>query len=263
MATTIFAPPPGSLSAVPIRRMSLDDIRIALRLGWADYCAKRGEIVFLGLIYPVVGLIACLATFERDLWPLLFPLAAGISLMGPPLASGFYELARRRESGDDPRWVHAFDLFQSPRLWPIATLAAFVAALFAAWMGCAWAIYSLTLGAMAPTSGAEFLQRLFNTDAGWAMMIVGDGVGLLFAIAVLAVSAISFPMLVDGRVGALTAAETSLRAVIANPVVFAAWGLTVAGLLVLGSIPLFVGLAVVLPTLGYATWHLYRRAVEA
>ena len=263
MATTTYPiAQPGAAPAIAIRKMSLDDIRIALRAGWADYRDKRGEIVFLGLIYPAVGLLAAFATFKQDLLPLFFPLVAGLSLMGPALASGFYELARRRESHDDPRWVHAFDLFSSRRFWPILTLTALVAVLFAAWMVCAWAIYSVTLGAEPTASAAVFLQRLFTTPAGWEMMIAGDLVGLFFAIAVLAVSAISFPMLVDGKVGALTAAETSFRAAIANPKVFAAWGLVVVALLVLGSIPLFVGLAFVLPTLGYATWHLYRRAVE-
>ena len=263
MATTTYAMArPDAAPAIPIRRMSLDDIRIALRDGWADYRDKRGEIVFLGLIYPVVGLVAAFASLEQNLLPLLFPLAAGLSLMGPALASGFYELARRREARDDPRWVHAFDLFTDRRFWPILTLTALVGVLFAAWVACAWAIYGVTLGTDPAAHGAAFFQRLFTTSAGWEMMIAGDLVGLLFAVAVLAVSAISFPMLVDGKVGALTAAETSLRAARANPKVFAAWGLVVVALLVVGSIPLFVGLALVLPTLGYATWHLYRRAVE-
>ena len=263
MATTTYPiADPSAAAAVPIRRMTLEDIRFALKAGWADYCDMRGELIFLGLIYPLVGLVAAFATFKQDLLPLLFPLAAGLSLMGPALASGFYELARRREAGVDSRWVHAFDLFSDRRFWPILTLTALVAVLFAAWIGCAWMIYSLTLGADPAASGAAFLQRLFTTAAGWEMMIAGDVVGLLFATAVLAVSAVSFPMLVDGKVGALTAAETSLRAALANPRVFAAWGLVVAILLVVGSLPLFVGLALVLPTLGYATWHLYRRAVE-
>lgn len=255
-------PASGRAPAVALRRLTLDDLRTALRRGWADYLDKRGELIFLGLIYPIVGLFACLTVFERDLIPLLFPLAAGFSLMAAPLASGFYELARRRESGDDPRWIRAFDLFAGPRFWPIAALAAFVAALFFAWIGCAWAIYSVTLGALPAATGEDFLRRLFTTPQGWEMMIVGDLVGFAFAVVGLAVSAISFPMLVGGGVGPLTAAETSVRAVLANPGVFAAWGLIVAALLALGSIPLFVGLAVVLPVLGYATWHLYRRAVE-
>ena len=263
MATTTYSlAHPRVVPAVQIRRMTLEDIRFAMRAGWADYCDKRGELIFLGLIYPLVGLVAAFAAFRQDLLPLLFPLAAGLSLMGPALASGFYELARRRETGEDSRWLHAFDLFSDRRFWPILMLTALVAVLFAAWMGCAWAIYALTLGANRATPGADFLQRLFTTAAGWEMMIAGDLVGLLFATIVLAVSAVSFPMLVDGKVGALTAAETSLRAALANPRVFAVWGLTVAVLLVLGSLPLFVGLALVLPTLGYATWHLYRRAVE-
>ena len=261
MATAAYVTP-RAVQAPRIRKLHVEDLRIALRQGWADYLDKRGEIVMLGMIYPLVGLVACLSAFEQNLLPLLFPLVAGISLMGPPLASGFYELARRRESGEDPRWTHAFDLFSSHRIWPLVTLTAFVAAVFFAWLGAAWAIYSATMGADPAVTAATFLPRLFTTAGGWEMMIAGDLAGLVFATAVLAVSAVSFPMLVDGQVGALTAAETSLRAAAANPAVFAIWGLIIAGLLVAGSIPLFVGLAVVLPTLGYATWHLYRRAVE-
>ena len=262
MTSTTYAAP-GALAAPRIRKLGVEDLRIALRQGWADYLDKRGEIVMLGMIYPVVGLVACLLAFERDLTPLLFPLAAGISLMGPALASGFYELARRRESGDDPRWVHAFDLFTGRRLWPLAALTALVAVIFFAWLGVAWAIYGATMGADPTATAANFASRLFTTAAGWEMIVAGDLAGLAFAVAVLAISAVSFPMLVDGKVGALTAAQTSLRAVAANPAVFATWGLIIAALLVAGSIPLFVGLAIVLPTLGYATWHLYRRAVEA
>ncbi len=255
--------PPITASEIEVRRLKIEDLRIALRQGWADYLDRRSEVIFLGLIYPAVGLIACLAIFRQNLLPLIFPLAAGFSLMGPPLASGFYELARRRERGEDAHWLRAFDLFSGPRIWPIAALTGLVAVLYFAWLGVAWAIYSVTLGSAADASSANFIPRLFTTRAGWTMIVAGDLAGLVFAAVVLAISAISFPMLVDGKVGPLTAAKTSLRAVRESPVVFATWGLIVAALLALGSIPLLVGLAVVLPTLAYATWHLYTRTVAS
>src|SRR5882757_4141299 len=100
-----------------------------------------------------------------------------------------------------------------------------------------------------------------TTPAGWKLIILGNGIRLLFAILVLAISVVSFPMLIDRKVDALTAVQTSVRAVIANPVTMAVWGLIVAALLAIGSLPLFVGLAVIMPVLGHATWHLYRKTV--
>jgi uncharacterized membrane protein len=248
---------------VGVRHIGLKDIGIALRQGFDDYRAKRGEMLFLGLIYPIVGLIAVGITFGRvDMLPLAFPLVAGLTLMGPPLASGFYELARRREHGLDAGWKHVLDVFKTPPFAHIAVLTLFMGALFGLWLLCAYAVYSATLGADPPADTLEFWTRLFGTPQGWAMIVVGNLVGLAFAMAALAVAAVSFPMLVDQRAGPLTAAETSLRVAAANPGTMIAWGLTVAFLLVLGSIPLFIGLAVVLPVLGYATWHLYTRAVE-
>jgi len=247
---------------VGIRRVGFEDLRIALAQGLDDYRAKRGELLYLGLIYPVVGLVALMTAFRADLLPLAFPLAAGISLMGPPVASGFYELSRRREQGENPSWIDTLTIFKTPPFAGIAALTGFVGVLFGLWLLCAWAIYGATFGAAPPASAAEFLSRLFTTPAGWTLIVVGNLVGLVFAAVALAVSVISFPMLVDLRAGPLTAAETSLRAVSANPKAFAVWGLIVAILLVIGSLPLFVGLAVVLPILGYSTWRLYTRVVE-
>jgi uncharacterized membrane protein len=247
---------------VGVRRIGLNDLKIALIQGLDDYRAKRGELLYLGLIYPVVGLAVFMIAFRADLLPLAFPLAAGISLMGPPVASGFYELSRRRERGEDPSWIDTLSIFKTPPFAGVAALTAGVGLLFGAWMLCAWALYIATLGDAAPTSPADFAIRLFTTPAGWTLIVVGNLAGLVFAALALAVSVVSFPMLVDRRAGPLMAVETSLRAVAANPSTFAAWGLIVAALLVIGSIPLFVGLAVVLPILGYSTWRLYTRVVE-
>src|SRR5438309_1935086 len=93
-------------------------------------------------------------------------------------------------------------------------------------------------------------------------LVLGHGAGFRFALVTLVISAVSFPLLVDRDVGALVAVETSVRAAFANPFTMALWGLIVAALLVIGSLPFFFGLAVVMPVLGHATWHLYRKVVE-
>ncbi len=248
-------------TAPTIRKIGVADLRAALRQGFDDFLAMRGDLLVLGLIYPAVGLIASAVILRNALAPLAFPLAAGLSLMGPAVACGFYELARRRERGEDSDWRHFFDIFRGRARWSLTLLTVALAVLMIGWLLCAWAIYQSTLGAWPMSWTSDFLRRLFTTPEGWALIMWGNLAGLAFAVATLAISVVSFPMLVDRPVDPITAVETSLRVARANPGTIASWGAIVGFLLVLGSIPLFIGLAVVLPVLGYASWHLYTRVV--
>jgi uncharacterized membrane protein len=136
--------------------------------------------------------------------------------------------------------------------------------LFLAWIAAAWFIYSATVGGLGPeavSSVGAFLNAVFGTTEGWKMIIIGNLVGLGFAIVALAISVVSFPMIIDKNVNWGVALRTSVRVAWNNPMTVATWGLIVVGLLILGALPGLVGLAVVLPLLGYATWHLYTRAV--
>ncbi|API60021.1 hypothetical protein BSL82_12475 [Tardibacter chloracetimidivorans] len=247
---------------IHIRDITGSDLRGALADGWDDFKDKRGDIIIIGFAYPVIGLMLAVLALGYSLLPVVFPLAAGISILGPAVAAGFYELARRRERGLDSSWRHFFDVFSGPSFVPLVTLTVFLAVLFLLWLGAAWTIYQMTLGSLDPQGIGSFMSLLFTTPEGWTMIVGGNLVGLAFAALVLTVSAMSFPMLVDRPVDVGTAVATSVRAVAHNPVNMLKWGLIVAVLLLLGSIPVFIGLAVVLPWLGYATWHLYTRVVE-
>ena len=261
---TVFESTAGLGSSTPnieIRRIGIADLRAALRDGMKDFMVLRGELLFLGLIYMAVGVIASALILRNELAPLVFPLAASLTLMGPAVASGFYELSRRRELGLETSWWHFFDIFRGPRVAALTILTAVLAAMVVAWMACAWLIYSATMGGALVTSTADFLRQLFTTPQGWTLIVVGNLTGLAFAAVALVISVVSFPMLVDRPVGPVTAIETSVRAVRRNPGTMAVWGLIVAALLFLGSLPLFAGLAVVLPVLGYASWRLYGRVV--
>jgi uncharacterized membrane protein len=249
---------------IVIRAIDLHDLRVALSQGWDDFLDKRGDLLFIGLIYPMAILLAALYVSHASILPLIFPLVAGSVLLGPAVASGFYELARRRERHLDTRWRHFFDVIRSPSAFSLVGLTSMIFLLFVLWISAAWAIYSATIGAAgASRSGTvpEFLDALLGTSEGWLMIAVGNLVGLGFAVVVLAISVVSFPMLVDQPVGIGVAMRTSVRVALKNPVTVAVWGLLVVGLLVLGALPALVGLAVVFPVLGYATWHLYTRAV--
>ena len=256
------APHASPLARPRVRRIHRADLHWALREGLKDFLAKRGDIILIGVIYPVVMLIAATLSLGGAGFALWFPLTAGIALLGPIVAVGFYELARRREERRDARWAHFLDPFRGPSGPAIMALGVLLGVLFLLWMGVAWQIYRMTLGALQPADLPTFIDQLFSTPEGWQLIVFGNLAGFVFAVATLAITVVSFPLLVDRPVDVGSAVETSIRATRQNPVEIGTWGLYVAIILVLGCIPLFVGLAVALPVLGYASWHLYTRLVE-
>jgi uncharacterized membrane protein len=253
----------GAHEAAPtIRRITFSDLRESLAEGYADFMACRSDVIMLCLIYPLVGLLLAELVFGANMLPLLFPLASGFALLGPVAAVGLYEMSRRREQGLPVNWSDAFRVAASPRFGAILLLGLVLLAVFLIWLAVAQGIYMLTLGPEPPASLDSFIEEVFSTSAGWMMIVVGVGIGFLFAVLVLAISVISFPLLLDRNVGLATAVVTSVRAVIANPGTMATWGMIVAAGLLLGSIPAFLGLAIVLPVLGHATWHVYQKVAS-
>ncbi len=244
-----------------IRRLTGNDLRLALLEGIEDFKAIPTQLVFVGLLYPVIALVAARAAVG-DLLPLLFPLLTGLSLMGPVVAVGLYEISRRREAGLAVSWTTGFEVLRSPAIGSIVFMALALLAIFALWVLVAQAIYTAVMGTAIASGMGDFARSVMQTDAGHRLIVLGNLVGAGFAVVVLSISVVSLPMLLDRNCGVALAVRTSLRAVLRNPVVMAAWGVIVAVLLVAGSVPAFVGLAVVMPVLGHATWHLYRRVVE-
>jgi uncharacterized membrane protein len=245
-----------------IRRIRAADLKDVLAKGWDDFAAMPTHALFLCAIYPIVGIVIASVTFGYALLPLLYPLAAGFTLVGPLAAISLYELSRQREAGRDPAAFMHTDILRSRSIGAIMALGVLLLLIFLIWVAAANAIYVANFGYASPESIAGFIRDLFTTPAGWNLIIVGNAVGFLFAVLVLAISVVSFPLLLDRDVGAAVAIFTSVRAVLANPVPMAAWGLIVAALLLLGTLPAFLGLTVVLPVLGHATWHLYRKVVD-
>lgn len=248
---------------VAVRRIGLTDLKDALSQGLADFYAMPTHAIFLCLIYPVIGLVAARAAFGYSVLPLIYPLATGFALVGPFAALGLYELSRRRELGLDVSVARSFDVLQSSSIGAIVALGFLLLMVFGIWMAVANAIYVATFGYAEPASLTQFASDVLTTRHGWALIALGNGVGLLFAALVLSIGVVSFPLLVDRDVGAAVALMASVQVVLKNPLTMAAWGLIVAALLFLGSLPFFLGLTVVVPVLGHATWHLYRRAVDA
>jgi uncharacterized membrane protein len=259
---TVQSSPASSSPAIVIRKISVADLGDALRLGWKDFEAVPTHAIMLALIYPVLGLLLARITLGYAILPLLFPLAAGFALLGPFAALGFYDLSRRREDGEDPSASHALSVLTSPSIGAMLGLGGALLILFLVWLTAAQSIYSSTFGYAPASSIPDFLNQVLTTSKGLSLIVVGCGVGFLFALVALCISVVSFPMMLDRHASAADAVLTSLRAVAQNPVPMAIWGLIVAALLIIGTLPCFLGLTVVIPVLGHATWHLYRKVIE-
>lgn len=245
-----------------IRTIHISDLFDALRQGAADFWEKPSHYVMLVLIYPIVGIVLTIWMNGYQTWPLLYPLVGGFALVGPFAALGLYEISRQREEGRETSWHDAFDVLHSPAIGSIAALGVMLLALFTLWLTAAQTLYESLFGASPPQTLNGLMTQVLGEPGGMTLLIVGTMLGALFALATLCTTVIAFPLLLDRDVGAFVAVETSFRAVLANPVPMLAWGVIVGVALFLGALPLFVGLAVVLPILGHATWHLYRKVVE-
>jgi uncharacterized membrane protein len=258
----IIAPLSPTANMPVVRVIGTQDLKDALTEGFNDFMAMPTQVVFLCLIYPIAGLLLGRLAFGYDVFPVFYMLASGFALVGPFAAIGLYELSRRRESGLDTSWHHAFDVVHSPSFKAILGLGLLLTLLLGVWVGVAQSIYTSTFGIQPPAAPLAFVKSLFTTRQGLLFLTIGNTVGLFFALLAFALSAISFPLMLDRNVGLAVAITTSIKAVVLNPVTMLLWGLIIAAALLLGSLPFLVGLAIVVPVLGHATWHLYRRVIE-
>lgn len=244
-----------------VRTIAVHDIIDALRRGLDDFNERPTHRIFVYLIYPVLGLAFLAIAMQRDLVPLMFPLVSGFALVGPFLAIGLYQMSRCRERGEPISVGRAFNIFRCPAKGTLFSLGLILAALFFAWLVTALLLYQLTVGQHEPQDAGDFLRLLVATPEGMELIVFGNGLGFIFALVALAISAISFPLILDRQVSLGTAILTSVDAIVKNPIPMLAWGLIVGALLFVGALPALVGLAVVFPILGHATWHVYRKVV--
>jgi uncharacterized membrane protein len=260
-ASAAVAPSGADPDVMPeTRHLTRDDLTRSLRKGWEDMAAFRSDVLFVCLLYPVMGGLLLALAAQGNFIHLLFPVLTGFALIGPVAALGLYEMSRRREAGQTTNWLALLDVIKSPRFGRILMLSIFNIVIFLVWIMLADMIFRLTVGEV-PASYSAFLTTVLTTPAGWSLAVVGTGVGFVLAVIVLAVGVVSFPLLLDRDVSLPTAVMTSVRVSRENPVVIATWGLIVAGSLVIGALPALLGLVLALPLLGHATWHLYRAAV--
>ena len=247
---------------IGIRTIGLNDLRQALKEGYDDFNAMPTMVVFLAVLFPLFVLLLTLLLVGKNLLHLAFPMVAGLTLIGPAVSVFLFEMSRRRERGLDIRWRSAFDFVHSASFAPVLALSVLMMLLYVAWLFMAQFLYFGMFAVDPPTSLSDLATELVTTRRGMGLVVYGVLLGFLFAVAALAISVVAFPLLLDKPVSAATAVSVSSRAVAANFMVMAVWGAIVVALLAVGAILFLIGLAIVLPVLGHATWHLYRKVVE-
>ncbi len=254
---------PDAVTETPkVRKIEPRDCFAALAEGFDDVQAMPTYPAFLGLFYALAGVaLVSLSSFANALH-LAFPLAAGFALVGPFVAVGLYEMSRRRELGLNATWLDAFGALRSPALPSILALGFLLLVIFAAWIEAAHLLYVGLYGPAPPVSAIPFFRDVLTSGRGWMLIVLGGAIGFCFAALALCISVVSFPLLLERNVGLVPAVAASLRVSRENALAVAFWGLVVAVTLVVGSLPLFIGLAVAMPMLGHSTWRIYRRAIE-
>lgn len=250
-----------SADDITIRQINTNDLKAVLRDGLADFNAKPGAFPFIFVFFPLFVVVFSLASLGQEMRYLAFPIVAGFTLLGPLVAVGFFELSRCREKGQPLEWGAMFRFIHTHSFAPLLAISLLMMVLYAAWLALAEMLFFGVFGTDMPATMSAFLTELFTTRQGWGLIAYGNLTGFLFAFAAMAISVVSFPLALDKPVTAYTAIKVSVKAFTSNFVTLAVWGLIVAALMALGTALFFIGLAFVLPILGHATWHLYRRLI--
>jgi len=251
----------GTIARPEVRRIAVSDVFAALREGYEDFLEKPSHYAFVALIYPIAGAIMIGWSAGIELLPMVYPLLTGFALVGPLLALGLMEISRRRELGQPADWSNVLDLVKSPSLPSLLMMSLYLLTLFMIWLVVARGLYLSFIGDYPAPGLFAFASGVFDHPNAMAFLFWSNAAGFALALVALVISIVAFPMLLDRDCGAAAAVSTSVRATLANPVPVAVWGLMVAGLLAVGMATLMVGLVVIVPVLGHATWHFYRRMV--
>ncbi len=246
---------------IQTRTIKLDDLWQSLREGYADYGIKSGSIPLAIIFYFIAALLFVLFFSGQPLRYLAFPMVAGFNLIGPIVATGFFEMSRRKQQGLPHGWRHCFGFIHTYSFAPVLALSVVMMLLYVLWVYMAELIFFGTFGETNPESFSAFFSELFSTRHGGALIAYGNFVGFLFASSALALSVVAFPLALDKPVTSFTAVKVSIRAVWTNTFVMAVWGLVVVALVAIGFAFFLIGLAVTLPILGHSTWHLYKKIV--
>jgi len=248
------AAPPG------VNTVTFGDLAAALRAGWSDFTRAPVYGLFFASVFVAGGWMMFYALTRAGMMWLTLPASAGFPILGPFIACGLYEVSRRIEAGLPLSWGAVLSVVWAERNRQIPSMAVVIVVFFLFWNFLGHMIFALFLGLSAMTNILSSTEVFFSAN-GLMMLAVGTAVGAVFATVLFSITVVSLPLLLDREVDFVTAMITSFATVQQNPVVMLSWGALIAALTFVAMLPGFLGLFVVFPVLGHASWHLYRRAL--
>lgn len=245
-----------------VRAITVDDVSAALSDGLRDFRAAPAFGLLVGLVYAVAGNVLFWIATSFDLVFLAYPLAAGFALIAPFAAVGVYEVSRRIDKGGSLSLGSLIGAVPAHARRELAYMALVTLFGLIVWIYAAGFTYALFFG-IHPLPADDIVAMIVSTPRGVFFLVAGNILGALLATVIFAISVVAYPMLLDRDVDFVTAMIASIRTVLAAPMVMIGWGIFIATMLLIAILPMFLGLVLILPWLGHATWHLYRRAVVA
>ncbi len=243
-----------------IAELDFSDLKVALGKGWSDFRKAPIYGIIFGAIFAALGVVLYLqfVVWQSDIS--IVPLAAGFPLIGPFVAVGMYEVSRLIEREESVNWMSVMQAIYAERKRQIPSIAFVVLFIFLIWVYMAHLVFALSFG-LKPLTNVMTSTDILLTKEGITMLLMGSVVGGFLSFVLFSITVVGIPLLVDREIDVVTAMITSFSLVLNNMVVMLAWGVIVALLLLVAMIPMFIGLIVVLPVLGHATWHLYKLAI--
>lgn len=249
-----------STMALPeIRAITVVDLVEVFGAGIQDMRRAPVHSLFFGLSYAVGGWLILLLLWKLRMPYLAYPMAMGFALIAPFVATGLYDVSRRLETDTPVTWRAVLSAPWLPQRRDLRWMALITGFALVLWMDIAAILSFGFLGFQALT--ADLVNELFTTPSGLLFLAIGNLAGAIIAFSIFSISVISFPLLYDRDLDFVTAMVASVKTVSVNPRTMAVWAIVIGALTALSIVSLFVGLIVVLPVLGHASWHLYRRVI--
>ncbi len=245
---------------IEIRSIDVSGVMEMIALGLKDFRSAPKFGLFFGGVYALGGWLLFLLLLQFNLPYLIYPLAMGFALLGPFIATGLYDVSRKLEDGIPLTWSGVLGSVRGASGRDIGWMALVLAFTFVLWMDIAALLFFGFLG-LGGLSNGNLLEQIFTTPSGWLFLLIGNIVGAIIAFAVFSFTAISFPMLYHRDVDFITAMVTSVRVVMKSPVASLFWAACIAILLVISMLSGLLALFIILPLVGHASWHFYRKTV--